>query len=82
MAAIGYVALQRSIVAPPTTLTQTATSPVKLQVLDRVGTPLSYTFTGELNTTSYMPLHEIPSLLQQACIEAEDHRFFEHSGVD
>jgi len=80
--AIGYVAVQCSIVAPPASLTPTTTSQVKLQVLDRLGAPLSYTFTGEWNTTSYMPLHQIPMLLQQACVEAEDRRFFEHSGVD
>jgi penicillin-binding protein 1C len=81
-AAISFILVQRAILPPPTTLAPQSTTHAKLQVLDRRGAPLSYTFTGEWNTTNYLPLHRIPVLLQQACIEAEDHRFFYHSGVD
>jgi penicillin-binding protein 1C len=55
---------------------------VKRQVLDRFGEPLSFTFVSGWNTSDIVPLHRIPRLLQEACIAAEDQRFYQHSGVD
>lgn len=54
----------------------------KVQVLDRYGTPLSITFQNRWNVHDSMPLHTIPTVLQQAFILAEDQRFYQHSGVD
>lgn len=54
----------------------------KLQVLDRLGRPLSYTFASEWNVSDQRTLPSIPAFLQRAFIEAEDSRFFSHSGVD
>lgn len=76
------IAVKASIRPLPNSLSPDSSAPTKRQVLDRLGAPLSYTFTSEWNTTSHTPLHRIPTLLQRACIEAEDRRFFEHAGVD
>ncbi|HEY5869082.1 MAG TPA: transglycosylase domain-containing protein, partial [Candidatus Tectomicrobia bacterium] len=54
----------------------------RTQVVDRRGLPLSYTFQNLWNVHDYIPLYEIPLLLQQAFIAAEDKRFYEHKGVD
>jgi penicillin-binding protein 1C len=54
----------------------------KLQIRDRFGKPLSFTYANEWNLSDYRPLHTIPPLLQQAFISAEDKRFYQHYGVD
>jgi penicillin-binding protein 1C len=54
----------------------------KRQIVDRKGEPLSYTFSRGWNYSDQRPLHAIPEGLQRAFVEAEDHRFYEHSGVD
>ncbi len=53
-----------------------------IQILDRNGKPLTYSYINNWNTSDTIPLYEIPELLQQAFIAAEDKRFFEHNGVD
>lgn len=53
-----------------------------LQILDRDGKPLTFSYQNQWNTYDNIALHEIPELLQQAFIAAEDKRFFEHHGVD
>ena len=55
---------------------------IRAQVYDRDGRPLSYTLTSAWNVHNQVPLHEIPPLLRQAVIEAEDKRFYQHNGVD
>lgn len=54
----------------------------KVQFLDRYGTPLTITYQNDWNLHEYRPLHEIPELLQQVFILAEDKRFYEHNGSD
>ena len=54
----------------------------KAQVLDRGANPLSYTYQNAFNLHHLVALHEVPDLLQTAFVEAEDRRFFSHSGVD
>jgi penicillin-binding protein 1C len=54
----------------------------KPQFLDRYGTPLSVTFQNPWNVHDVRPLHDIPALLQQAFITAEDQRFYQHRGAD
>jgi penicillin-binding protein 1C len=54
----------------------------KVQVRDRRGIPLSVTYQNNWNYNDYLPLHEIPQLVQTAFVIAEDRRFYRHSGVD
>lgn len=52
------------------------------QILDRNGVPLSVSYQNPLNATDNLKLHEMPELLRNAFVAAEDRRFFEHHGVD
>jgi penicillin-binding protein 1C len=70
------------ILPPPALLQPPVLDGIKRQVLDRSGEPLTLTYASGWNTTRDLPLHSIPRLLQDACIEAEDKRFYEHNGVD
>lgn len=53
-----------------------------LQVLDRSGKPLTFSYKNSWNNQDVVALHEIPEVMQQAFIISEDRRFFEHNGVD
>ena len=66
----------------PDTLVPHATAAKKRQVVDRNGAPLSYTFSSGWNLGDIRPLFSIPIFLQHAFVEAEDRRFYQHSGVD
>ena len=66
----------------PETLLPYAEAVKKRQTLDRNGHPLSYTFSTGWNLSDIHPLFSIPILLQQAFVEAEDRRFYQHNGVD
>lgn len=66
----------------PETLLPYAEAVKKRQTLDRNGHPLSYTFSTGWNLSDVHPLLSIPILLQQAFVEAEDRRFYQHNGVD
>jgi penicillin-binding protein 1C len=67
---------------PPETLSVADRTVHKLQVLDRNAIPLTITYQNDWNIHDYVPLHEIPELLQQIFIIAEDKRFYEHNGPD
>jgi penicillin-binding protein 1C len=54
----------------------------KVQILDRNGIPLTVTYQNRWNIHDHEPLHDIPPLLQQAFVVSEDHRFYQHHGVD
>ncbi|WP_353570825.1 transglycosylase domain-containing protein [Candidatus Albibeggiatoa sp. nov. BB20] len=54
----------------------------KIQVLDRNATPLNITYQNRWNVHDYVPLHEIPEILQQVFILSEDKRFYQHNGMD
>jgi penicillin-binding protein 1C len=54
----------------------------KVQVRDRHGIPLSVTYQNNWNYNDYLPLHEIPQLVQTAFVIAEDRRFYRHRGAD
>ena len=54
----------------------------KVQILDRNGVPLTVTYQNRWNIHDYVPLHDIPPLLQKAFVASEDRRFYEHHGVD
>ncbi len=66
----------------PASLTLDAENVRKVQILDRRGMPLIVTYRNKWNIHNYVPLHDIPILLQQAFIHSEDKRFYAHSGVD
>ena len=52
------------------------------EVLDRDGGVLRSTYTNAWNVHNRMPLERIPERLIEAVVQAEDQRFFEHSGQD
>ncbi|MCV6638619.1 transglycosylase domain-containing protein [Candidatus Albibeggiatoa sp. nov. NOAA] len=54
----------------------------KIQVLDRNATPLNITYQNRWNVHDYVPLHEIPEILQQVFVLSEDKRFYQHGGMD
>ncbi|MDM4770117.1 transglycosylase domain-containing protein [Solimonas sp. SE-A11] len=51
-------------------------------VLDREGRPLNLRYDGGWNLQERVPLEQVPPLLRQAFVEAEDRRFWTHHGVD
>jgi membrane peptidoglycan carboxypeptidase len=54
--------------------------PVRTQVLAADGSPVT-TFYGEENRI-HVSLNQVPKIMQQATIAAEDARFYQHHGVD
>lgn len=54
----------------------------RAQVRDRRGIPLSVTYENAWNLHDAIALSEIPPLLRQAFIVAEDRRFYAHHGPD
>ena len=52
------------------------------QFFDRNGLPLSVTYDNPWNVNDWLPLHEIPTLLQEAFLVSEDRRFYRHHGGD
>lgn len=67
---------------PPETLSVADSAVRKVQLLDRNSVPLTITYQNDWNIHDYVPLHEIPEMLQQIFILAEDKRFYEHDGPD
>ena len=53
-----------------------------LQILDRDGKPLTFSYQNRWNSSDNIALHQIPEILQKAFLISEDRRFFEHHGVD
>ncbi|HEX9022824.1 MAG TPA: transglycosylase domain-containing protein [Geobacteraceae bacterium] len=66
----------------PDTLLPDAKDIRRVKVRDRRGVPLSVTYQNNWNYQDYLPLHEMPQLLQSAFVTAEDRRFFGHHGAD
>jgi penicillin-binding protein 1C len=61
---------------------QAANIEARFQIMDRNGVPLTISYQNALNVTDNIPLYDVPPLLQQAFITAEDKRFYQHHGVD
>ena len=55
---------------------------LRARVVDRRGEVLSRTYENTFNVHDQVRLHEVPPLLREALLEAEDRRFFEHGGAD
>ena len=66
----------------PDSLTLETAGLRKVQILDRHHVPLTVTYQNRWNIHDYLPLHDIPDVLQQAFVVSEDQRFFRHGGVD
>ena len=57
----------------------------RIQIQDRFGTPLAIrgaSMETRWNTHDHSALHEVPSLILDAFILAEDKRFYQHTGID
>ena len=50
--------------------------------VDRRGELLSVTYENHWNLHDRVPLHEVPTILVEAFVTAEDKRFYTHHGVD
>ncbi len=50
--------------------------------VDRRGELLSVTYENRWNVHDRVPLHEVPAILAEAFVTAEDKRFYLHRGVD
>lgn len=46
------------------------------------GTPLNLSFKGSLNRAAVLPASRIPPLVREAFVASEDHRYWQHGGVD
>jgi penicillin-binding protein 1C len=51
-------------------------------ILDRLGHPLRHSFSDRGEKRNWQHLNELPPLLSQVFVASEDHRFFEHKGID
>ena len=54
----------------------------RVRVLDRSGASLSVSYLNRWNVNDRVPYHDLPPLLRDAFVLAEDQRFFEHRGAD
>ncbi|MEK7990468.1 MAG: transglycosylase domain-containing protein [Thiotrichaceae bacterium] len=78
----GWQQTALSIRQPAESLSLAHFAAKKIQVLDRNATPLNITYQNRWNVHDYLPLHEIPEILQQVFILSEDKRFYQHHGMD
>lgn len=78
------VATRHDLMPLPATLNAPAALDVAAdsQVLARDGTPLNRSFGDAFNRTAIRTLSDMPLLLRQAFLAAEDRRFWEHGGAD
>jgi len=67
---------------PATSLRELVRLEGSLSLTDRHGVPLNRTYQTRFNGQDLVALHDVPPLLVNAMVQAEDSRFFEHSGVD
>lgn len=82
VAVVLFVSTYLSLMPLPVSLLVIDSDIQKPRVLDRNGVPLSITYTNKWNIHEQVPLYDVPEMLKQSFILAEDKRFFEHSGVD
>jgi len=67
---------------PPTSLADIAKKDAVPLFMDRNGIPLNRTYQTRLNAQDQVALHDIPEVLINAFITAEDARYFSHNGID
>ena len=64
----------------PRALPGAESAAVRSQLTDRAGRPLSVTYENAWNLHEVVAFHEIPTLLRDAFVKAEDQRFYRHGG--
>ena len=81
---VGLLALATSLALepPPERLDPPPGEVARALVTDRRGVRLSASYVNHWNVHDTVALHDVPTLLRAAFVEAEDRRFFEHGGVD
>jgi len=67
---------------PSTSLADIAKKDAVPLLMDRNGIPLNRTYQTRLNAQDQVALHDIPEVLINAFLTAEDARFFSHNGID
>jgi len=83
LAVAALVAKTKTDLLPlPDSLTFNASDVRKVQILDRRNVPLTITYQNRWNIHNFIPLHDIPAVMQKAFVLSEDQRFYRHSGVD
>ena len=81
--ALTLIVLTRSATRPIPNLARITTQgEIRPSLIGRNGEPISVTYGNRWNVHDVLPLHDIPVLLRQAFLTAEDRRFLEHGGVD
>jgi penicillin-binding protein 1C len=76
------VATWSALMPLPASLGGGAASMPATHFLAADGTPLNLSFKGALNRAAVLPASSIPPLLREAFVASEDHRYWQHGGVD
>ncbi len=82
LACVVTVKTVQDVKTPSLAIRHMVTPGERFAVLDRQGQPLGISFQTRFNMMDVQPFHQIPDVLRQAFLTAEDRRFFSHNGVD
>ena len=83
LAAAGLLVATLASLSPvPERLPPAGAGELEARYVDRRGELLSVTYENQWNLHDRIPLHEIPEILTEAFVTAEDKRFYSHQGVD
>jgi penicillin-binding protein 1C len=83
LAGLGLIGATAAFLSPvPERLPPSGAEELEAQYVDRRGELLSVTYENPWNVHDRIPLHEVPELVQEAFVTAEDKRFYTHRGVD
>ena len=76
------IATWRALMPLPASLGGDASAASPTHFLAADGTPLNLSFKGRLNRAAVLPASRIPPLVREAFVASEDHRYWQHGGVD
>jgi penicillin-binding protein 1C len=76
------IATWRALMPLPASLGVDASVAPPTHFLAADGTPLNLSFKGSLNRAAVLPVSRIPPLVREAFVASEDHRYWQHGGVD
>lgn len=76
------IATVAGLAPPPETLAASVGGVERTRYVDRSGVLLTVTYRNRWNVHHQVALHDMPELLPQAFVIAEDKRFYEHEGAD
>ena len=83
LAVAGFLGATLPALSPvPERLPPAGAGELDARYVDRRGELLSVTYENQWNLHDRIPLHEIPQILTEAFVTAEDKRFYSHHGVD